>query len=286
MPDSPYILDVTTDAFEANVIQASFQHPVLVDFWAPWCGPCKTLTPILEKLTAEFAGAFVLAKVNTDEEQMLASQVGVRSLPTVVLIKDGQLLDQFTGAQPEGQVRQFLEQHIEKPAASPLEQAEELLSAGQPEQAAALMQQASEADPDDHKLKIKLASALLQTGNAEATKSILDALPAEERDSADAKAILARIHFAEIIRDAPDLKTLDQQIAADPNNLQARYLLGARHLIAGRSADALDQFFEMMQRDRSYEDDLGRRSLVDAFSIIDDKTLVARYRQRLTSLLF
>ncbi|MCA9800319.1 MAG: thioredoxin, partial [Cyanobacteria bacterium HKST-UBA04] len=135
MADSSYIVNVTTDAFETQVIRASFNHPVLVDFWAPWCGPCKSLTPILEKLADEYAGAFMLAKVNTDEEQMLAAQVGVRSLPTVVLIKDGQLLDQFMGALPEGQVRQFLERHIEKPVASPLEQAESLLERGEFEQA-------------------------------------------------------------------------------------------------------------------------------------------------------
>jgi len=286
MADSPYIVDITTDAFESKVIQASFQHPVLVDFWAPWCGPCKSLTPILEKLATEFAGAFVLAKVNTDEEQMLAAQLGVRSLPTVVLVKDGQLVDQFMGAQSEGQVRQFLDPHIEKPAASPLEQAQELLAMGQAEQAAGLLRQISEADPDNHKLKITLAAALLQTGDAEATKAILDALPAEERDSTDAKAIRARIHFAEIVRDAPDLNSLAQQVEANPDDLHARYLLGARLLIAGNYVAAMDQFFEIMQRDRSYEDDLGRRSLVDAFGIIDDKALVAQYRQRLTRLLF
>ena len=286
MADSSYIVNVTTDAFETQVIRASFNHPVLVDFWAPWCGPCKSLTPILEKLTDEYAGAFMLAKVNTDEEQMLAAQVGVRSLPTVVLIKDGQLLDQFMGALPEGQVRQFLERHIEKPVASPLEQAESLLERGEFEQAITFLRQAIAEDPDNHKLKIILAGALLQTGDATETKAILDALPALERDSADAKAVLARIHFAESIQDAPSQSSLENQIAENPGDLRARYLLGARNLVAGNYSEALEQFFEIMQRDRTFEDDLGRRSLVDAFAIIDDKVLVNRYRQRLTSMLF
>ena len=286
MADSSYIVNVTTDAFETQVIRASFNHPVLVDFWAPWCGPCKSLTPILEKLTDEYAGAFMLAKVNTDEEQMLAAQVGVRSLPTVVLIKDGQLLDQFMGALPEGQVRQFLERHIEKPAASPLEQAESLLERGEFEQAITFLRQAIAEDPDNHKLKIILAGALLQTGDATETKAILDALPALERDSAYAKAVLARIHFAESIQDAPSQSSLENQIAENPGDLRARYLLGARNLVAGNYSEALEQFFEIMQRDRTFEDDLGRRSLVDAFAIIDDKVLVNRYRQRLTSMLF
>ena len=286
MTESSFIINVTTDAFEAQVVQASHKQPILVDFWAPWCGPCKSLTPILEKLAQEYAGAFVLAKINTDEEQMLAAQLGVRSLPTVVLIKDGQLLDQFMGAQPEGQVREFLDRHIDKPAASPQELAQSLLAAGNAEQAVALLRQASAAEPDNPKLKIMLADALLQTGASQETQQLLDSLPATERDSADAKAIMARIRFASIVEDAPDIRTLQNRVATNPDDLKALYLLGARCLVAGDYPAALEHFFTLMKRDRSFENDLGRRSLVDAFSIIDDKPLVAKYRQRLTSMLF
>lgn len=286
MLDSEFIVDVNTDAFEAQVLKASFQQPVLVDFWAPWCGPCKSLTPVLEKLAHEYAGAFVLAKINTDEEQMLAAQVGVRSLPTVVLIKEGQLLDQFSGALPEGDVRKFLDQHIEKPAASPEEMIQELLTAGKYKQAIKMLRKASAAEPDNTKLKIMLAGALLQSGAAKETKELLDALPQAERESVDAKAIFARIRFAEIVENAPDKATLEERIASNPDDLKAHYLLGARCLLAGDFASALEYFFTIMQRDRTFEDDLGRRSLVDALSIIDDKTLVTKYRQRLTSYLF
>ena len=286
MTESALIINVTADTFEAQVVQASFQQPVLVDFWAPWCGPCKSLTPILEKLANEYAGAFILAKINTDDEQMLAAQLGVRSLPTVVLVKEGQLLDQFMGTQPEGQVREFLNRHIEQPTASPQELAENLLAEGNPEQAVSLLRQASAAEPDNHKITILLARALLQTGASEETEQLLNSLPATERDSADVKAIMARIQFASLVENAPDMRTLTERIEADPNDLQALYLLGARALVAGDNAAALEHFFTLMKRDRSYEEDLGRRSLVDAFSIIDDKALVAQYRQRLTSLLF
>ncbi len=291
MTDSPYVLNVTVENFE-QVVQSSFQTPVMLDFWAPWCGPRKSLTPILEKLAAEYAGAFVLAKINTDEEQILATQLGIRSLPTVMLIKDGQQLDGFMGAQPEGQIRALLEQHIgAAQAAAPagdqrLTEAETLLAAGQAEQAVALLQLLSADEPDNHDLQLMLAQALLQTGAIDEVEKILAGLPSEQQDSDQAKAIRARMQFAAQMTDTPELSVLHERLETDPKDIEARYLLAVHLLVAGNHEAALEELFTVMRQDRSFRDDIGRRSLVDAFAIIDDPALIARYRQRMASLLF
>lgn len=291
MADSPYVRDVTTENFE-QIVQFSLQTPVLLDFWAPWCGPCKSLGPILEKLADEYAGAFILAKINTDDEQMLATQLGIRSLPTVMLIKDGQQLDGFMGAQPEGQIRAMLEKHLgpAQPAAPVGDQrrtqAETLLAAGRADEAVALLRLLSADDPDNHELQLTLAQALLQTGETEEVEKILAGLPADQQNTDQALAIRARMRFAAEITAAPPLATLQDRVTTDGGDLEARYLLGARLLVAGDYPAALEQFFAIMRQDRSFREDIGRRSLVDAFTLIDDPALVTRYRQRMASLLF
>lgn len=291
MADSPYVRDVTTENFE-QIVQFSLQTPVLLDFWAPWCGPCKSLGPILEKLADEYAGAFILAKINTDDEQMLATQLGIRSLPTVMLIKDGQQLDGFMGAQPEGQIRAMLEKHLgpAQPAAPVGDQrrtqAETLLAAGRADEAVALLRLLSADDPDNHEVQLTLAQALLQTGETEEVEKILAGLPADQQNTDQALAIRARMRFAAEITAAPPLATLQDRVTTDGGDLEARYLLGARLLVAGDYPAALEQFFAIMRQDRSFREDIGRRSLVDAFTLIDDPALITRYRQRMASLLF
>lgn len=293
MADSPYINDVSTANFEALVLQASFEAPVLLDFWAPWCGPCKSLTPILEKLAKEYQGRFTLAKVNTDNEQMLAGQLGIRSLPTVMLIKEGQQVDGFMGAQPESAVRQMLERHLGPESADEetggdqrREQAQALLAAGRADEAVALLQLLSADEPDDHELQLLLAKALLQTGRTAEVEKILAGLPEEQRNSDAARGVRAGLGFAAVVSNAPDIAALRQRVDAEPADLRARYQLGARLLLNSAFEPALEQFFEIMKRDRGFEDDLGRRSLVDAFGLIEDAALVGRYRQRMASLLF
>ncbi|MDX1605017.1 MAG: thioredoxin [Candidatus Competibacterales bacterium] len=295
MADSPYIKNVTTENFEQVVLQGSFQTPVLLDFWAPWCGPCKSLGPILEKLVIEYRGAFVLAKLNTDEEQMLAGQLGIRSLPTVMLIKDGQQLDGFMGAQPESAVREMLQRHLgagddeeaeDENGDQRLSQAQKLLAAGRPDEAVALLQLLSADEPDNPDLQLLLGKALLQTGQTDEVEKILAGLPEEQQNSDAAKGLRAGLGFATALADAPDAATLQRRIEADPADLQARYQLGVRQLLDGDFENAMEQFFEIMKRDRAFGDDLGRRSLVDAFNLIEDPALTGRYRQRMASLLF
>ena len=202
MADANYVYDVTTENFETLVLQASQQHPVLVDFWAPWCGPCQSLSPILEKLAAEYAGAFTVAKINTDDEQMLASQFGIRSLPTVALLYDGQVVDHFMGLQPESTIREMLDRHVQAPADEDIDQAQAALKSGDAEQAVALLQQKIEQEPDNHELKAELASALLLAGSTEDARQILDALSGDATDSDAAKSAQARLQFIDAVADA------------------------------------------------------------------------------------
>ena len=289
-----HLNDVTTDTFEQMVVKASYEAPVLVDFWAPWCGPCRSLSPILEKLAAEYNGSFTVAKINTDDEQMLAGQLGIRSLPTVMLVKDGQQVDGFVGAQPEHAIREMLDRHVVAAAgesspltdAQGLEQARGLLAAGQPEEAAALLRTLSADEPDNYDLQLELALALLQTGDSGEVQKILASLPEEVRDGDAAKAIDSRLAFAAAVADAPELEALRRRVASEPGDLSARHQLGVRLLLSGDYAAALEQFFELMRQDRSFQDDLGRRSLVDAFQVVDDPALIGRYRQKMAALLF
>ncbi len=282
---SPHVFDATTAGFEADVLQKSLETPVLVDFWAEWCGPCKTLGPILEKLAGEFNGAFLLAKVDTEAEPQIAGAFQIRSIPTVFLVKDGQILDGFQGALPEGQVREFLKHHGIEPAA-PVEETPVEAAPVDPHAEVGRLRREIEAAPDQDELKLALALALLQTGGAAEAEKLLDALPANLSTDDRAVKARARLGFAALLKDAPPAEVLEAAIASDPADLRARHLLGAHRLVAGRNEDALEQFIELLRANRDYADGLPRKALIDAFRVIDDAELVGRYRRKMSALLF
>ena len=197
------VFDATEANFEAEVIQASLTTPVLVDFWAAWCGPCKTLGPILEKVVASYNGAVKLAKVDTDAQMQLASVFGIRSLPTVVLVKDGQMVDGFMGAVPESAVREFLQRHVQPgDAQAPAEQVP--AAAETPEQSIARLQQELALHPDRAEIKLDLALAYMRAGLADAAQTELDSLPANLAEDAPAKRLRNQIDFSRQLKDAPD----------------------------------------------------------------------------------
>lgn len=285
MSELPHVFDATTATFEAEVLQKSLQTPVLVDFWAPWCEPCKTLGPMLEKLAGEYHGAFELAKVDVDQEQQIAAAFQIRSVPTVFLVKGGQLVDGFPGALPEGQIREFLAQHGVTPA-EPVTEAVAAPEPLDPQAQVDVLRAAIAAEPDKDELKLDLALALLQTGASAEASTLIDALPANLATDDRAVRARARLDFAIALQDAPAAEVLDARIAANGDDLQARHLRGVQLLLGGQDEAALEHFLEMLRRDRGFAEGLPRKLLIDAFKVIGDDDLIGRYRRRMASLLF
>lgn len=282
---SPHVFDATEANFEAEVINASFEQPVLVDLWATWCGPCKVLGPLLEKVVDEFNGAVRLAKIDCDREQALAASFGVRSIPTVVLVREGQLVDAFTGALPEGAIREFLQRHVQpREAAEPAPDQPAVQES--PAQAIARLQQEIAADPDKAELRLDLAVAQMQAGDAAAAEAGLDALPANLASDDRARRLRGQLDFARSLEGAPPEAELRARIERDPSDHAARDLLGVRLLIGGATADALDQFIEVLKSGRDWNEGQARKRLIAAFNVLDDEELVGTYRRRMSSLLF
>jgi len=288
MSASAHVFDATEQNFETDVIRASLTTPVLVDFWAAWCGPCKALTPILEKVVASYAGKLKLAKVDTDAQGQLAAVFGIRSLPTVVLVKDGQMVDGFMGALPESAVREFLDRHVGAAEAVVEEEpaTETAAPAETPEQAIARVQQEIAQAPDKAELKLDLALAYMRAGLADAALAELDTLPANLAEDAKAKRVRYQLDFARALKDAPDLATLRARLAKDPADHAARDLLGVRLVIEGDAAAGLEEFLHILQTQRDWNDGQAKKRLIAAFNTLDDAELVGAYRRRMASLLF
>jgi len=282
-PASP-VFDVQQQTFETDVLQASLTTPVLVDFWATWCEPCKTLGPMLEKLAIEYNGAFRLGKVDVDAQQELAGMFGIRSVPTVVLVKDGQVLDGFTGALPEGQLREFLSRHVQPLEAAPDDDAEAM--AETPEQAVQRFQQAVAAEPARAELKLDLALALMHAGQTAAAEAELAALPINLATDARAVRLRTELDLAHALQEAPAIAELRRRVDADGNDWEARDQLGVRLLLEGDPAAGLDQFLTILQHARDWNDGQGKKRLLAAFATLDDAELVSRYRRKMASLVF
>jgi len=281
-----HVFDIDQQTFETEVLQASMDTPILVDFWAAWCEPCKSLGPILEKLAAEFNGAFRLGKVDVDAQQELAGMFGIKSIPTVMLVSQGQVVDGFAGALPERQLREFLGRHVQALEGDEGDIADDDAPAETPEAAINRIQQAIAAEPAKAELKLDLALALMRAGQADAASAELDALPANLATDARAQRLRSELELARAAAAAPAADTLQRRIEANPEDWEARDLLGLRLLQEGDAEAGLDQFLAILQKARDWNDGQAKKRLLAAFATLDDAELVGRYRRRMASMLF
>lgn len=302
------MIDVTIESFESEVIEASMHTPVLVDFWAPWCGPCRTLGPILEKLETDYKGRFKLAKIDSDQEQQIAGMFGVRSIPTCVLMFQGQPVDGFMGALPEGQVREFLDKHL--PPAGPEDEAPAAQEAPQAEAAddndlqARLdkLQQAVADKPEDEKARFDFIKLLLEMGLEDEAKVAFAPVIALAGTSQRLNALkiwMDALDAASLAGDAnAKLKELDAAIAQNKRDFEARYARAQLLLAYNHWTDAMDELLEILMRDRSWNEDRARKAYVAILDIIEPAKLpvaegqippedptVATYRRRLSAVI-
>ena len=243
-------MDIETASFEREVIDASRTVPVVVDFWAPWCGPCRALGPILEKLEREYAGGFRLVKVNSDENQELAGAFNVRSIPYVLAFRDGKPVAQFVGALPEGQVRAFIEKLM----------------------------------PSPHERTLELASSLVEQGKVEEAEKLLDTVPSHIDWDARVATLRAAIGFARASGDEPSLQA---RVDAHPDDLEARLVLARLHAGQRRYREAMEQLLEIVRKDKNWRDGAAREQLLHLFTLAAaEPDLVSEYRRKLATALY
>lgn len=264
---NPFSFDVGTADFQEKVIDASHHAPVLVDFWAEWCAPCRLLKPILEKLAAEYGGRFILAKLNSDRDQALAARYGVRSIPSVKAFVKGELVNEFTGALPEIQIRSFIDSLLPSPA-EPLRVAAQAARArGDTEIAKSLLADARELDPAYEAVQLDLAEVDIDMAQIESAQAILDTLKYTARDSARIAELQARLNLVAAGGGA-DPAVLVARIAANADDLDARLKLAQAQALAHDYRPALEQLLEIVQRDRNWQDEAARKTMLDLFTLL------------------
>ena len=280
-----HIVDIDESNAQTLLIEESLKRPVVVDFWADWCGPCKQLMPILEKLAAEYQGTFLLAKVNADEQQMLSQQLGVRSLPTVMVIKDGQPVDGFSGAQPESAVREMLDKHVPSPLADALTEAEQLLAEGDIPGALALYRGAWEDSGQKPEFTMAYAGALIVANRLDEAEALLKDIKMVDQD-ARYEQLMAQIELQRQAARSPEVEALEADLAGDEQNHEVRIKLAVQLSSHGQYREALEHLLVVLRADRDWGNGEAKRVYLDMIATIGKgDPLAAEYQRKLFSLL-
>ena len=285
-PADEFAIDVTTADFEERVLRRSHDLPVLVDFWATWCGPCQTLMPLLARLAADYRGGFLLAKVDTDAEQPLAQRFGIRSIPTVKLFRNGKVVEEFMGAQGEKTIRALLDRHVVRESDKTIPAAHAALQANRPEDALALLDAALAVDPGNDRLALERARALTALARFDDALQALRSLAPDRRDQPEVVALARQLELARAVISAPDLLELEKRLQTNADDHEARYLVGLHHIVNGDYPAGLEALLEVIRRNRKFRDDAARKTMLDAFAVLGtNHELVKKYRALLASVL-
>ena len=283
---SNFIVNIDESNAAQLLIDESHQRPVVVDFWADWCEPCKVLMPLLEKIATEYNGAFLLAKVNADQQQMITQQFGVRSLPTVMVIQNGQPVDGFAGAVPEGQVRQMLEKYLPKPWDGLLEMAREAMEGGDFTAALTPLRQAWEDSGHLLDITFNYARCLIECMRLDEADAVLGEVRLADQDAVY-EQLQAQLQIKREAAKSPEIEALEQKMAADPEDLDVRHQLAVQYTNAGQFREAMEQLVHILQRDLGHGDGATRKLLLDTIaSLGKGDPLAAEYQRKLYSLLY
>ncbi|HQU14697.1 MAG TPA: thioredoxin [Gammaproteobacteria bacterium] len=282
MADASNVVEVTQDTFAAQVVEQSRVRPVLVDFWAPWCGPCRMLAPVLDRLAEHYGERLLIAKVNTDTEKQLAQEHGIRSIPNLKLYRNGEMVEDIIGGQPEADLRVLVDRHVVQYSDPVLRDADAAYQRGDVATALALLEEAAALDAGNPRIGLRLARVQLGLGDFEAAARSLQDLPAAARESGEALQIQALLDFARLAQETPDDGSLSQRLEQDPNSSEARFHLAVRRILDGDYETALEQLLDLLQRDRGFRDGAPRESMLKLFSLLGEQNeLVHRYRTRM-----
>jgi len=281
MSDDTNLYPVTASDFDSRVLEASSHRPILVDFWAAWCGPCRSIAPLLEQLVAHFGGRLAVAKVDTDAEQALAGRYGIRSLPTLVLFKHGAPVEQIVGAQPLQAFIALVTRHLDRESDRQRTAAADSLAAGDRASARALLEAAWRTDPDNTRTHPELAALLIDDDALELAAEVLDSVPSRALNEAVTRQ-QARLRFAQLAAGSPSLDTLKRHVDAGDAPSETRFHCAIRQVLAGDYATALAALLELVRKDRRYGDDAARKAMLDLFTVMPEgDALIREYRMQL-----